>query len=413
MHLITVAGGPGGSGIGYLLSTGSAIRQMVGPQYNLVGFDPRGVNNSGPVVDCFPDNPDARTAYEQLFFSDVANASSTSLETQFYSADIFGEWCSATIGQNGTELFISTPLVAQDMLTYAEAEQKLAGKPETDAKVWYFGVSYGTILGATFASLFPDNVGRLILDGVVDAEDYYHNGWSTNLFQADEALSTFSTFCYQSGPNNCSMWGSSPQNISDRLDDIVAGLKYHPIPKTGLDGTTTTGLATYSDLKQLTLLAVYVPLWGFPVLADILSGLENGNNLAFLAGSDLVSEYLLPAQDSDVMIKCVDGYGRSNYTTIEDYEDYVELLDSQSKWFGEVWPNNAAGVLCRSVELQIPEGVEFQGMFPSYSDSPGNRANRHNLGPLPPSSNKTANPILFVSNTIDPVSPIRGYVQLG
>jgi pimeloyl-ACP methyl ester carboxylesterase len=119
------------------------------------------------------------------------------LETQFYAADLFGEWCSETIGQkNGTEIYISTPLVAQDMLTYAKAEQKATGKPEADAKVWYYGASYGTALGATFASLFPNNVGRLILDGVIDAEDYYRNGWRENLFQADETLNTFSTFCH-------------------------------------------------------------------------------------------------------------------------------------------------------------------------------------------------------------------------
>jgi hypothetical protein len=109
-----------------------------------------------------------------------------------------------------------------------------------------------------------------------------------------------------------------------------------------------------------------LPLWGFPLLADILSGLENGNASAFLTASDLVSQFLLPAGDADVLIKCIDGYGRSNYTTIEDYENYIGLLDSQSKYFGEVWPNNAAGVLCTSFELQMPEGVEFQGIFTLY-----------------------------------------------
>jgi hypothetical protein len=62
------------------------------------------------------------------------------------------------MGQNETGLFISTPLVAQDMLTYAEAEHRSAGKPEADAKLWYYAVSYGTVLGATFASLFPGHV---------------------------------------------------------------------------------------------------------------------------------------------------------------------------------------------------------------------------------------------------------------
>jgi pimeloyl-ACP methyl ester carboxylesterase len=366
MWIPTLIGGPGGSGIKFLHDTGSELRQILGSQYNLVGFDPRGINHSGPIVDCFQDNPHARTAYERLFFSEISNASSISLETQFYSADLFGEWCSETIGQkNRSGIYISTPLVAQDMLTYAKAEQKAAGKSEADAEVWYYAVSYGTVLGATFASLFPNNVGRLILDGVVDAEDYYHNGWRSNLFQSDEALNTFSTFCYQSGPNNCSFWGPSSQNITDRLDNILAELKYHPIPKTGLGGTSTPGLATYSDLKQLMLLAVYFPLSVFPYLADILSGLENGDASSFVTATELVGPFLIP-EDVDTMIKCVDGYGRSNYTTIEDYEEYVDILDGQSKYFGEVWPNNADGVLCRSVKLQLPESVIFQGMSTSY-----------------------------------------------
>jgi hypothetical protein len=99
MWILTLTGGPRASGIQFLLDTGSELRQILGSQYNLVGFDPRGINNSGPIVDCFQDNPDARTAYERLFFSEVSNASSISLETQFYSADLFGEWCSETIGQ--------------------------------------------------------------------------------------------------------------------------------------------------------------------------------------------------------------------------------------------------------------------------------------------------------------------------
>jgi pimeloyl-ACP methyl ester carboxylesterase len=349
--------------VDFLFENSFELRQMFGSKYNLVGFDPRGINNSGPIVDCFPNHDDARTAYEQLFFTDVTNASSTSLETQFYAADLYGEWCSASIGQNATELYISTPLVAHDMLTYAKAEQEAAGKPEKDAKVWYYGVSYGTVLGVTFASLFPEYVGRLILDGVVDAEDYYHNAWSANLFQSDEALSTFSTFCHQSGPDYCTLWGPSPRNITDCLENILAKLRYHPIPKTGLDGVTTPGLASYSDLKQLMLLSVYLPLQYFPFLADILSGLENNNSTLFQTATDLVPSLLIP-QDVDTMIKCVDGYGRSNYTTIETYQQYVHRLEGQSKYFGEVWPNNAAGVLCRSVGLQVPESVIFKGTLP-------------------------------------------------
>lgn len=63
--------------------------------------------------------------------------------------------------------------------------------------------------------------------------------------------------------------------------------------------------------------------------------------------------------DAGNLARCIDGYGRSNFTAIEDFEDYVNLLDGQSKYFGEVWPNNANTVLCRSLELGLPENGSF------------------------------------------------------
>jgi pimeloyl-ACP methyl ester carboxylesterase len=404
--MLIVEGGPGISGVGHLFQVGSQLSQYVGGEYNLVGFDPRAINNSGPSVDCFSKNPDAQIAYQNLFYNDTSNASSASLETQFYVADIFGESCSYSISQNRSQMYISTLLVAQDMLTYAKAEQNAAGKSESDAKLWYFGQSYGTVLGATFASLFPNNVGWLVLDGVVDAEDYYHNGWRTNLYQTNEAVYSFSATCYQSGPQNCSFWGPSPKNITHRINNILADLKHRPVPKTGLSNQYTPGLATYSDLKQLMLLAVYFPLSGFPLLSDILASIESDNSSAFMGASDLVSGFLV-SDDASVMIKCIDAYGRSNYSTIEDYRAYVKLLEHQSHYLGEAWPVNADGVLCRSVDLQVPKSITFQGMPNAFHFRVKNALTLFS-GPLPPSSNQTSFPLLFVSNTIDPAAPIIG-----
>jgi pimeloyl-ACP methyl ester carboxylesterase len=63
--------------------------------------------------------------------------------------------------------------VAHDPLKYIETEQVLARKPVEEAKISYFAVSYGTVLGATFALLYTDRVGRMVLDGLMDASDYY------------------------------------------------------------------------------------------------------------------------------------------------------------------------------------------------------------------------------------------------
>lgn len=361
MALLTLEGGPGASGVGLILDNAPMFSQLLGIQYNLVGFDPRGVNNSGPVVDCFPGNSDARDAFENVFFSDVTDASSISLETQFYASEFFGAWCNeAIVHSKPSAQYISTPAVAEDMLTFAREVQKNAGKPEADAKVWYYGFSYGTVLGATFASLFPANVGRLILDGVVDAEDYYTNGWKTNLFQADEALNSFSTYCHESGPKNCSFWGPSPKNITDRLDNILAELKDNPIPVSGLSSDSAPALATYSDLKTLLLQSTYITLLEFPPLADALLELENGNSTALLSASAF-----LVTTDSDTMIRCIDSYTRNNLTTLQDYQSYVELLEGQSKYLGDTWPTNSNGILCRALKPNLPESMTFQGTLVS------------------------------------------------
>lgn len=324
-----------------------------------MGFDPRGINNSGPYVDCFYQNETARATFESLFFGEVTDASSTSLANQYYSARLFGQWCTEAYGHgNSSGLFISTPAVAQDMLTFAQADQRLAGQPEEDAEVWYYGMSYGTALGATFASLFPENVGRVILDGVIDAQDYYEGGWKANLYDTDAVLSLFPKYCYQGGPANCSFWGPSEQNITDRIYQVLSDLQQHPIAVSGLqqDGATM-GLATYSDLKQAMLLGVYFPPQKFPVLADILTALEAGDGSLI---TDIPSSYLW-GPDVNVLIKCVDSYGNTNFTTLDEYQAYVDILTNESKSLGDTWANNAATALCSSLELDLPQGGSFPG----------------------------------------------------
>ena len=324
----------------------------------MVSFDPRGVNNSGPSVDCFGNNQQARITFETIFLSDVTDASSISLETQFYSSDLFGQWCTETFGSgNKTEQYISTPAVAQDMLTFAKAEQRLAGKPEDEAELWYYGLSYGTVLGSTFASLFPNNVGRVILDGVLDVQDYYEGGWKTNLFDTDETLLTFSKYCYESGPKNCSFWGPSEQNITDRLDNILMKIKDHPVPVAGLPDGGTIGLATYSDLKQSMLETLFAPTQAFPLLADILMSLEMGNGSLIVN----VAESFLFGPDVATLIRCIDSYGNNVLTSFDDYQNWVNIQTEQSKYLGDAWPTNADIVLCRSLDLDLPRGGSFPG----------------------------------------------------
>lgn len=155
-------------------------------------------------------------------FTVTANSSSTSPAQQFYAADLFGQWCNTAFQRNASGEYVSIPAVATDTLSYAKAGQRAAGKPKEKAKLWYYAVSYGTVLGSTFAVLYPQNVGRLVLDRVLNGQDYFNGAWESNLYHSDKALDAFSTYCHQAGSKNCSFWGPSPQNITGRLDAILS-----------------------------------------------------------------------------------------------------------------------------------------------------------------------------------------------
>ncbi|KAL4967069.1 Alpha/Beta hydrolase protein [Aspergillus stella-maris] len=410
--LIVNPGGPGGSGIDVVLEQGPNLADLVaGGQHNIVGFDPRGVGRSGPDVNCWPGDAAGRAQFEALYYPVSSNSSSTALGQQFAAAGIFGDSCTPTVGGvNGSAAFVSTPAVARDMLSFIEAEQKTKPLNQTvhhlaKPKLWYYGLSYGTVLGATFAHLFPERVGRMILDGVVDAEDYYSLGWKSNLYDADRALDAFFESCFEAGDttntsSGCAFWAPSIQNIHSRLNTLLTNLKYNPIPiPPGPDSTCPLPmLATYSDLKQLVLQVIYTPVTGFPELAEVLAGLEKGNITAYTAAvvggiptspCNYAPESSTLKTDVNTVIRCVDGLAHGpRLQTVSQFKDYVDVLTQQSEFFGEVWPNNANVATCRTLQVTLPPTGMLQESILSH---------RH-----------TASPILFLTNTIDPVSPQRG-----
>ncbi|KAI6080978.1 hypothetical protein F4821DRAFT_275429 [Hypoxylon rubiginosum] len=264
-----------------------------------------------------------------------------------------------------------------------EAEAEVAGQSPSDAKLWCYGISYGTVIGSTFASMFPDRVGRMVLDGVINAEQYYENEWRDNVDQMDEAMGKFSSLCHSAGPERCSFWGPTPANITSRLDGIVSQLHNHPVPVSGLPNRDLPTLVTYSDLKALFLDAIYTPLATFPIMADILRQVEGGNVSALVgkfAGLGSV------ATDAGLVIRCADSYRRNNLTTIEAFKSYVEYTVSKTKYI-DIYPIYLESILCRSFQPELPDSMMIQDLI-SELQKP------------------TSFPVLFASNTIDPITPL-------
>ncbi|KAI1128304.1 Alpha/Beta hydrolase protein [Nemania abortiva] len=382
--LLFIDGGPGGSGVDFLLTYRTVVGQILGEQYNFVSFDPRGVNNSGLGIDCFSGNAEARSAFNRLHRTGVTNISSTSLEEQYYSSSIYGEWCNDVVKNDSPHgYYVTTPAVAHDLLTFIEAEAELAGRPPSDAKLWAYGVSYGTVTGTTFASMFPDRIGRMVLDGVLNAEQYYENDPRDNVDKMDEAMEKFSSFCHSAGPEKCSFWGPTPAEIMARVDSIIHQLQNHPVPISGAESRALPALVTYSDLKALFINTIYTPVASFPAMADILHQFERGNVSALAGlfhGSDITS-------DARLIIQCADSYRRNKLTTIGEFESFVEYTVSKSKYIGDIYPIFLETILCRSFWPQLPDSMVVQDPRIGLN------------GP-------TSFPILFASNTIDPITPL-------
>jgi pimeloyl-ACP methyl ester carboxylesterase len=150
--LVVNPGGPGAPGTDYAAAADLVFRQPLLDHFDIVGFDPRGTGASDPV-DCLSD-----AELDGFLAADPVPDDPAEAADLVASLDDFYQGCvdnsDALIGH------VTTVEAARDMdvLRAALGESTLT----------YLGASYGTKLGATYADLFPDKVGRLVLDGAVD-----------------------------------------------------------------------------------------------------------------------------------------------------------------------------------------------------------------------------------------------------
>jgi pimeloyl-ACP methyl ester carboxylesterase len=139
----------------------------VGTNFDIVGFDPRGLGRSIPTANCSSSNTSLRRRAFGLYGPEL----STSYWTQTFEADrALGAECEAAIGSpDDAGPHMSTAVVARDMLSIVDAfaATESGRAAEGSSLLNYWGISYGTFIGETFASIYPDRVGRVVLDGKI------------------------------------------------------------------------------------------------------------------------------------------------------------------------------------------------------------------------------------------------------
>ena len=184
-------GGPGGSGTELALGLGAALQALVDVpgvrHYDIVGFDPRGVALTTPSAACYASQFD-RAADGMRADGMPSLLAPGGVEMRVAMARGVARLCEGVDSGGGAGSvfrFFSTAAVARDMLEIVDRIEEMARKTNRrtpkachggcgggKARLQYLGFSYGSILGNTFASMFPGRVGRMVVDGIADAEDY-------------------------------------------------------------------------------------------------------------------------------------------------------------------------------------------------------------------------------------------------
>jgi pimeloyl-ACP methyl ester carboxylesterase len=310
--IVVNPGGPGESGIDFLNEAASRFNSLRA-SYNIVSFDPRGSGRSD-AAHCL-----SGTDLDEYYAADPIAETAQSQATLVALSQRFATGCLTRTGR--TLLFLGTQYTARDL---EELRRALGGAPLT-----YLGLSYGTFLGETYASLYPDNVRAMVLDGVENPTIPLLPASEDQATAFEHDLTDFETGCAQgcgfSRPPATTIAGVLAQ--AARVPLIVNG---RPLTR----AEAITGIVTY----------LYQPAADRDVeeaLANAINQAAGGNGDLLLGSAD---DYVgrnsdgtyAPIAEANIAIACADS---SVPTTVSAYISEAQRMNSIDPHFGAdtVW----------------------------------------------------------------------------
>jgi pimeloyl-ACP methyl ester carboxylesterase len=257
-------GGPGVSGADTFEALGADRFPGLNARFDIIAVDPRGVGQSQPSIDCkVNQETDGVTAQP---FTTPENLDVRSLISK--DARYIGRCLALNRDVLG---YVSTASNARDLdlIRQALGEQQIT----------YFGYSYGTFLGATYASLFPTNYRAMVLDGPVDATAYINDP----LHNLDDQTTAFERalgrFLQACADDQAACRGFGGANPREAYDELLAQLDATPVP-------TASGRAVDGDdVRVVTQLVLYNKR-NWPFLAQALVDLQHGDGERMRAAAD-------------------------------------------------------------------------------------------------------------------------------
>ena len=369
--LIVNPGGPGGSGVDYAYNAEYVFDPDVLDRYDIVGFDPRGVNRSAPIECLTDEETDANYA------SDAKPDTEAELEQALADSQDFINKCE---DKNEFLTHYSTAEAARDM----DILRAALG----DKKINYFGKSYGTYLGTLYAQFFPEKVGRMVLDGALDPNISI---LEQNISQAvgfDEALDAFLADC--SKQDDCPL----PTNKQEATAAIIAlftKASTNPLSrKTKVENDNR--VATESLIVLGTASALYDDADGWPKLRTAFQEGQRGYGDTFL---DLADQYSGRSSDG-------------SYASNElDSGAVIDCLD---------WPDTRSVEQTKADAQRFADRAPVFGPYLAYTNIACKFLTPPTKDKLTRSTNKITSiktvPILVIGTTRDPATPYDWAVGL-
>ncbi len=246
--LLVNPGGPGASGLSFAAYVAASLSPSVAADYDVIGFDTRGVGASVPSLHCDPS-----------FFSkprpDYVPSSGAAEQTLMDRARSYAADCEKRYG------WLLPYMTTQDMARDMDSIRVALGQQ----KINYYGVSYGTYLGQVYATLFPHRVRRMVLDSIVDPDGAWYED---NVLQ---------DYAFQGRMNAFFSWiaryaatyrlGSTRAQVTATFEMAMTKLEHHPI----------AGLIGPDELSDTFLIGGYDNAY-WPYLAAALASYLHGGS---------------------------------------------------------------------------------------------------------------------------------------
>lgn len=421
-------GGPGGSGVKFALRAAESLRHVVdgedGKSFDLVSFDPRGVGATRPLTSTYLDAGMRQSFQIRTQEDGILGSSDAALGRLWSMAAARGQSVALPVTNTAADLkkYMATSYVAADMVSLVEAHgawrEKEAARiiasdyrrssgsknsPKTaipehikyrvgEEKIQYWGFSYGTLLGQTFAAMFPGRVKRVILDGVVDPYDYRKALWYDNLVDSEKTMGSLFDNCARVGWPACPLarkgGDTTSHYVRQRIQNITKSLYHNPLPVVG----PYPEIIEYSDVRNFIAAALYKPIEEFPRMATLLAEVEHGNGTNYAkrlreshsfdcsANNDKLKRGSNWPDDAQMQIACTDGDDQS-FLNRSSFAQYINDLEKLSPTMGPVWATIRLSCIHYSVRAKFRFESPFEG--------------------------STSHPLLFLGNTADPVTPGR------